>query len=128
MLALLSAAGLGAACSGSSTIDNIDASAVRAYADNATELMLQGISQNDIAKYCQYCDAAMKAAVTKEVMDKTSSAVTNQYGMYLSKQFLSIEQKAPYVIVHYKATFTKGQLGIRMVFDKDHLIAGQWFE
>jgi hypothetical protein len=102
--------------------------AVRDYADPATETTLQGFSENDLAKYTQYGNAEFKAAITQEILTKSSAQVGSQLGIYQSKEYLSTEEQQGYVIVHYKTRFTKGEVGVRMVFDKDHLVAGQWFE
>ena len=105
-----------------------DESTVRAYADPTTETTLQGLSENNLAKYTQYGNAAFKAALTQETLDKTSVQINSQLGAYQSKEFLRIEEQQEYVLVHYKAKYEKGEVGVRMVFDKDHLVAGQWFE
>ncbi len=105
-----------------------DESAVRAYADPATETTLQGLSENNLTKYTQYGNAEFKAAVTQEILDKTATQINSQLGAYESKEFLRTEEQQGYTLVHYKAKFAKGEVGVRMVFDKDHLVAGQWFE
>jgi hypothetical protein len=105
-----------------------DESAIRTYADPATETTLQGLSENDLAKYTQNASSEFKAAVTQEILDKAASQINGQLGTYVSKEFLWIEEKEGYIIVHYKARYSKGEVGIRMVFDQDHLVAGQWFE
>jgi hypothetical protein len=103
-------------------------SAIRAYADPATEMTLQGLSENNLAKYTQYGNSEFKAAVTQEMLDETATQMSGQLGAYVSKEFLKTEEQDGYTIVHYKAKYSKGEVGIRMVFDKNHLIAGQWFE
>ena len=112
----------------SSPASSLDESAVRAYADPATETTLQGLSEINLAKYIQYGNSEFKAAVTQEILDTTAAKINSQLGAYQSKDFLRIEEQEGYIIVHYKAKYTKGDVGIRMVFDKDHLVAGQWFE
>lgn len=108
---------------GSAEIDEI-----RAYADIATKAALEGISENNRDKYIQYGNAQFKAAVTQEVFDKSAGTINSQLGSLNSITFLSTEEKDGYTIVHYRAKFSKGEVGVRMVFDKEHLIAGQWFE
>jgi len=115
------------ACS-SGTNSPLDEKTVRAYADPATETTLQGLSEDNLAKYAQYGNAAFKAALTQQVLDQTYEQVHSQLGAYVSKQYLSVEEQQGYYVVHYKATFEKGEVGVRMVFDADHLVAGQWFE
>ncbi len=105
-----------------------DVTAVRAYADTATRTALEGLSEDNLAKYTQYADAQFKAAVTQNVLDKTAAQVTGQLGTFVSITFLRTETQGEYTIVHYTAKFSKGDVGVRMVFDRDHLIAGQWFE
>ena len=84
--------------------------------------------KNNLEKYIQYGNAEFKAAVTQQILDATAAQISSELGSYVSKEFLSTEEQEGYTIVHYKATFTKGDVGIRMVFDKDHKVAGQWFE
>jgi hypothetical protein len=102
--------------------------AVREYADPATEVTLQGFSAKDLAKYTQYGNAGFKAAVTQQVLDQAATQVGGQFGTYESKQFLSAEEQEGYVVVHYKAKYTRNEVGVRMVFDSDHLVAGHFFE
>ena len=66
--------------------------------------------------------------MTQEILGKAVTKINSQLGVYESKQFLSIEEKEGYIIVHYRAKYSKGDIGVRMVFDKDHLVAGHWFE
>ena len=114
------------ACSSPSS--NLDETAIRAYADPATEVTLQGLSENDLEKYTRYGNSEFKAAVTQEVFDSAVAKINSQLGSYESKEFLRINEQNGYIIVHYKAKYTKGEVGIRMVFDRDQLVAGQWFE
>jgi len=112
----------------SSTTASGDESVVRAYADKATEITLQGLSEDNLSKYTQYGNAAFKAALTQQVLDTTSTQINSQLGSYKSITFLSYEEQQGYIIVHYKAQYSKGETGVKMVFDADHLVAGQWFE
>lgn len=112
----------------SSPSSTTEENAVLIYADPATETTLQGMSENNLEKYTQYGNPEFKAAVTQEVLDKAATQIISQLGTYMSKEFLRVEEEQGYTIVHYKAKYTKGEVGIRMVFDKDHLVAGQFFE
>jgi hypothetical protein len=112
----------------STPMNTSEAVAVRAYADDETVTTLQGLSEDNLAKYVQYGNAEFKAALTQAVLDKSSSQITSQFGTFESISFLSAGYQGGYIIVHYRATFSKGKAGIRMVFDTDHLVAGQWFE
>jgi len=49
-------------------------------------------------------------------------------GKFESIEFLRTEKQDPYIIVHYRAKYAKGSVGVRMVFDTSQLVAGQWFE
>ena len=115
------------ACKSSSS-PAFNESAIRDYADPATETTLQGLSDSNLAKYTQNANLEFKAAVTQEILDKTATQINSQLGNYVSKEFLRIEEQEGYIIVHYKAKYTEGEVGIKMVFDSDHLVAGQWFE
>ena len=115
------------ACKSNSS-SSLDESIVRAYADPATDTTLQGLSENILTKYTQYGNSQFKTAVTQEMLDQASNQITNQLGIYVSKEFLRVEELQGYIVVHYKAKYTKGNIGVRMAFDKDHLVAGQYFE
>ncbi len=115
------------ACKSSSSPAS-DESIIRDYADPVTETTLQGLSESNLAKYTQNANLEFKAAVTQEILDKTAIQIDSQLGNYVSKEFLRVEEQEGYIIVHYKAKYTEGEVGIKMVFDKDHLVAGQWFE
>lgn len=105
-----------------------DESEIRAYADPATETTLQGLSENNLSKYVQYGNPEFKAAMTEGRLAEAAAQIENQLGTYQSKEFLYTEEQEGYILVHYKVTYTKGEVGIRMVFDQDHRVAGQWFE
>jgi hypothetical protein len=98
------------------------------YAGAATETTLQGLSENDLEKYIQYGNTEFKAAVTQDILDTAAAQMNSQLGAYESIEFLYVEEQDEYTLVHYQAKYAKGEVGIRMVFDKDHLVAGQWFE
>jgi hypothetical protein len=119
-----------AACSSTTppTTTNSEIAAIRAYADPATQTTLEGLSEDNLAKYTQYADAQFKAAVTQDLLDKTSAQIDSQLGSFVSITFSSTEKQGEYTIVHYKSKYSKGDVGIRMIFDQDHLVAGQWFE
>ncbi len=118
----------GATACTSSPSATYEESAVRAYADPATETTLQGLSENNLAKYTQNANSEFKAAVTQEILETAADQINSQLGSYESKEFLRVEEQDGYTLVHYKAKYAKGEVGIRMVFDKDQLVAGQWFE
>jgi hypothetical protein len=107
---------------------NPEIEAIRAYADPATKTTLEGLSEANFTKCTQYTNAEFKAALTPDMLDKTSTFVKEQFGTFVSITFLSTEKQGKYTIVHYKAKFSKTDIGVRTVFDKDHLVAGQFFE
>ena len=84
---LLTILGGAIACKSSSSTTT-DESAIRAYADPATDMTLQGLSENTLAKYTQYANSEFKAAVTQEILDKTATQINSQLGAYVSKEFL----------------------------------------
>ena len=126
VLLALAAAVVGA-CSATPTT-NPEVAAIRAYADPATQTTLQGLSEGNLAKYTQYADLQFKAAVTQALLDQVSAQINSQLGSFVSVTFSSTEKQDQYTIVHYKAKYSKGDAGVRMVFDQDHLVAGQFFE
>ena len=100
----------------------------RSYADPAADALMQAISSNDMAKYVQYGNPQFKAAVTQAIFDQLATQMESQLGKFVSNEFLSTDKQDQYVIVHYRAKFEKGTLGLRMVFDQDKKVAGQFFE
>jgi hypothetical protein len=118
-------AGIMSACSPAITYDE---QTVRAYADHETEVTLQGLSEANLEKYTLYGDAKFKAAVTQQKLDQLKPNMDEELGNFVSIQFKSIETQGKYIIVHYQANYTKSEVGVRMVFDHDHMVAGQWFE
>jgi hypothetical protein len=124
---LASLATVGAACSSSST-SNEEIVAIRAYADPATQTTMEGLSEDNLAEYTQYGDAQFKAAVTQDLLDQVSKQINDQLGTFTSVTFSRTETQGEYIIVHYQAKYSKGDVGVRMVFDQDHLVAGQFFE
>ena len=125
---LLIAAGMCATGCASEPSTPVDEAAVRAYADAATVTALEGLSEGNREKYTRHGNDEFKGAVTQEILDGTAAQINDKLGTYQSIEFLKAEEQDGYVIVHYRATYEKGKAGIRMVFDNDHLIAGQWFE
>jgi hypothetical protein len=128
VFSVAAAIALGASACGSKPAETSGANDVRSYADPATENLLLAINENSVERYERDGNAEFKAAVTQEIMDTLVPQVKAQFGDYVSKEFLSTEEAQGYIIVHYKARFTKGELGVRMVFDKDRKVAGQFFE
>ena len=127
LIALLVVGGAAIACESNST-SSVDEDLVREYADTATDTCLQGLSDHDLARYTEHANEDFKAAVTQEELDAAATRIDSQLGAYQTIEFLRAEEQEGYVIVHYRATYDKGEVGIRMVFDEDQLIAGQWFE
>ena len=127
MVVLLTIVGSAIACQSSSSA-TLDESAIRAYADPATETTLHGLNENNLAKYTQNANFEFKALVTQEMLDQIATQINSQLGNYVSKEFLAVWEQDGHIIVHYRAKYAKDEVVIRMVFDKDHLVAGQWFE
>ncbi len=119
---------LGACSSTTAPMSEQEIAAIRAYADPATQITLQGLSEDNLTKYTQFGNDKYKAAVTQVLLDKAYDKVNSELGSFVSITFSSIEKQDIYIIVHYKAKYSNGNVGIRMVFDQDHLVAGQWFE
>jgi hypothetical protein len=119
---------MGCSSNSTPTAANAEQEAIRAYADPATKTTLEGLSENNLNKYTQNANTQFKAAVTQEVLDKTANQINSQLGSFVSITFLRMEKQNAYTLVHYRVKYSKGETGVRMVFDQDHLVAGQWFE
>ncbi len=79
------------------------------------------------------CDSVLprvfgEIACTPEMLDAASAQIGGQFGAYQSKEFLRVTEEDGYVVVRYRVRYARGVIGVRMVFDEDHLVAGQWFE
>lgn len=107
-----------------------DVPAVRTYADPETEITLRGLSQNDYAGYSRYFNQKMKDAVTPEVFTRTATLINGAIGSYISKNFESVQQQGAVTVVVYRAQYSDEPEGVtvKVVFDRDHLIAGLWFD
>lgn len=90
--------------------------------------MMEGLSEGDYNKYVANADAVFKASLTESAFQTVADAVKNQIGTFESAVYQSWQMSQGYIVVHYKATYTGGTVGIRLVFDSDHLVAGQFFE
>jgi hypothetical protein len=110
------------------TTPGAEETAVRAWADPVTVTALQGLSEGSLEKYTQNASAQFKTALTPDTFSKTVAQLNTQLGAFQSVTFLRIEKQGVYIIVHYRAKYDKSDVGIKMVFDQDHLVAGQWFE
>ena len=110
------------------TTEALDEAAVRAFADEATRITMEGLSEGDLAKYTSHANAVFKAALDEATLQASAIAITSQLGTFESAEYLSWEMQEGYIIVHYRARYTDGTVGVRMVFDEDHLVTGQWFE
>jgi len=128
LLATIVAIGLVSAGCDTESPATLDEAEVRAYADPATETTLLGLSEGNLEKYTEYGDPGFKKAVSQELVDEARGQLESQLGSYVEKEFLSAEEYQEYIIAHYRATYTKGQVGVRMVFDQNGLVAGQFFE
>jgi hypothetical protein len=62
------------------------------------------------------------------LLDQVSAQINTQLGTFVSATFLSTETQGQYIIAHYSVKYSKGDAKVRMVFDQDHLVAGQFFE
>ena len=126
LFALMLLAALFAGCGESE--EKLEAPGEPDYAGTATETTLQGLSEKDLEKYTRYGSADFKGAVTQDILDAAAAQIESQYGAYESIEFLYVEEQGEYTLVHYKAKYEKGEIGVRMVFDADNMVAGQWFE
>ena len=76
-----------------STSTNPEITALRAYADPATQTTLQGLSEDNLAKYTQNGNTQFKAAVTQDLLDKVSAQINSQLGTFVSATFSGTEKQ-----------------------------------
>ena len=112
----------------SATPTTLASDGIMSYATPAAETMMKSFQQKSLEDYVKYADPQFRAAVTQSMFDAIAGQMQAQYGNFVSLQFLSTEEVQGYTRVHYKAEFEKGEIGLMMVFNADHSVAGQFFE
>ncbi|RZN39259.1 MAG: DUF3887 domain-containing protein [Methanosarcinales archaeon] len=106
---------------------------VRAYADPITENILSGMNENNYSRYAGHFDQTMKTAMNEAVFNETNMLVRSKIGDYVSKEFLKVESKNQYTVVHYNARFTDEpeDVTVRVVFQEvmgEMKVSGLWLD
>lgn len=103
------------------------------FADPITENILQAMNDDNYSRFSQDFDEQMKAALNETQYKNTIPAIKAKIGKYLSKEFVSVENKDGYLVVIYKARFSQetGDVIVRSVFSDRNgkkYISGFWLD
>ncbi|MBN1188979.1 MAG: DUF3887 domain-containing protein [Dehalococcoidales bacterium] len=101
---------------------------VRAFADPVATSMMEALTEGNYDKYIADANAGFKAALTAEAFATASTQMKSQVGEFVSVTYKGWEIVEGYIRVHYDAEFTITPVPLLMVFDQDHLVAGQFFQ
>lgn len=111
-----------------STSQALTEAEVRAFADPVAANMMEGLSEADLDKYTGNADQQFKNAINQTTLDSSAATLKAQVGDYISIEYKSWEMSDGYIVVHYSVKYSKATIGVRIVFNQDHLVSGQWFE
>lgn len=81
----------------------VDVDQTREYADPITENILIGINENNYTRYSE----PFYQAESEYSFNGTRNMIKSEMGDYISKEFWKAESRDKYIIVLYKARFTK---------------------
>lgn len=128
---LLFQAGL-SGCAAQSSVAGNEAT-FRNRADQITENILQAMNNDDYARYSERFDEPMKRALPEDKFLEVNQALKKKIGIYLTKEYLSMETQGIYTIVLYKAQFSDEPEGVivRSVFsgtDGNVYVSGFWLD
>ncbi|SMD00544.1 DUF3887 domain-containing protein [Sporomusa malonica] len=103
------------------------------FADPITENMLLAMNEDNYSRFSQDFDDQMKSALNETQYKNTIPPIKAKIGKYISKEFVSIENKDGYIVVLYKTKFSQesGDVIVRSVFsDKNEkkYISGFWID
>jgi hypothetical protein len=103
------------------------------FADPITENILLAMNDDNYSRFSQDFDEQMKAALNEAQYKNTIPAIKTKIGKYLSREFISVENKDGYAVVMYNAKFSQepGDVIVRTVFsDKNgkKYISGFWLD
>lgn len=103
--------------------------AVLAYAEPMTDNLLQGMNERNYDTFARDFDQAMAKAMPASSFDQFMTNVGGKLGKYESRTVSSVESTGDFTRVIYQARFANDDpVTVRLVFDKDHLISGLWFD
>ena len=104
------------------------------YAGSITEGILIGMNENNYAKFSEYFDDDMKAALPEATFEQLTASIKAQIGDYIldSKKFDKIITSGIYTDVFYMAEFSKGlEFVVHVSFhesDGEIYVNGFWLE
>lgn len=111
----------------------LSADEVQKFANPITEDMLLAMNEDDYPRFSRDFDEQMKTSLNEAQYKNTIRPIKAKIGSYLSKEFISTENKDGYTVVLYKARFSQepGDVIVRSVFsDKNgkKYISGFWLD
>ncbi len=105
---------------------------IERVADPFAGQIMKAINEADYNSFQSNNSVKMKAAFSQAAFKKMTSDLKEKFGDCKEKEVISIELREGYVIVNYKATFSKmtDPLLMRVVLMKENgstCVAGLWF-
>lgn len=106
---------------------------IKKFADPMTENILVAMNDDDYPRFSQDFDEPMRNGMSETSYKNTFPAIKAKIGKYISKEFVSVENKDQYTVVTYKAKFSQepADVIVRSVFsDKngEKHISGFWLD
>lgn len=108
-------------------------SEVNDFADPLTENILLAMNENNYPRFSRNFDEKMKSEFNEAKFKNTIPVIKSKIGNYVSKEFMSVENKSGYTVVTYKAKFSQepDEVIVRSVFSDingQKYISGFWLD
>ena len=119
-----------AGCSNAKAVTGSLRDEILAYADPATDSILQGMNDHDYATFSKDFDDTMKNAINETQFQSMEQTIIGKVGKYVSRKLDSVVDQDKYYQVMYNAKFEQDDpVLVRVVFTKDtHQVSGLFFD
>jgi len=106
---------------------------VRSIAGPILDNILKGMKKDDYTIWSQDFDVVMKESFSEEKFHKTNQQILNQFGEYVSREYLGFLKKGSMTMVLWKSRFDDiaDDVLITLVVSKrgdKYKVTGLWFE
>ncbi|MCE5286610.1 MAG: DUF3887 domain-containing protein [Pelosinus sp.] len=113
--------------------EKISPDETKKFADPMTENILIAMNEDNYSQFSKDFDKDMKNKLNEAAYQSTIPAIKAKIGNYISKELIDSEKKDGFIIVTYKAKFSKetSDVIIRSVFSKNNekiYISGFWVD
>jgi len=107
---------------------------IRSVAGPMLENILKALAEDDYEAYIRDMDESMVKTHTPEVFEARRQVFEEKIGLFVSKEFVKLEEQDGLYIVHYAAFFTKEQqadVRLRLFITRqgdDYKVSDLWFD